>query len=159
MTAGLLFHCHHSEYLAEWTDCAEERFEYVERNKSKDEVELRFALFAFVPAEDLPEGIRRACAELDKAYAEWHKVNAEWNKACAEWDKACAEWDKAYAEWLKACAEWRKACAEWAEKNHKRLCHPNCPWDGETIFAKGTSVAALAGERAIGCMFNELPKR
>jgi len=112
MTAGLLFHCHHSEHLAEWTDNAEERFKYVERTKPKNEVELRFALFMFVSIEDLPEAIR---------------------KACAKWDKASAEW--------------RKACAEWSKKNHKRLCHPNCPWDGVTIFAKGTSVAALAGEK------------
>jgi len=131
MTAGLLFHCHHT-VLAEWTDNAEERAEYILRHKPRGEVELRLALLTLVPVEDLPGNMR------DKAYAEW-------DKACAEWDKARAERDK--------------ACAEWAEKNHKRLCHPNCPWDGETIFAKGTSVAALAGERAIGCMFNELPKR
>ncbi len=30
------------------------------------------------------------------------------------------------------------------EAFHREHCHPNCPWDGRTIFAKGCSVKVLA---------------
>lgn len=28
---------------------------------------------------------------------------------------------------------------------HKEHCHPRCPWDGKTIFAKGTGIEVLDG--------------
>ena len=29
---------------------------------------------------------------------------------------------------------------------HRQICHPNCPWNGKTIFSRGKSIEALAGE-------------
>ena len=111
-----LMHCHHED-LIEKTDDPQERFRCVE-NKPPDEVELRFALFTVIDGED---------AELlDAALAEYNKVRApaweEYNKVCAP---AWEEYNKVYDE------------------IHARRCHPNCPWDGKTIFSKGKDAKVL----------------
>jgi hypothetical protein len=50
---------------------------------------------------EIPERLRKAGAELRKAYAEWNE--AEWRKAYAEWNEADAEtW---HAKWC-GCSEW-----------------------------------------------------
>jgi hypothetical protein len=67
----------------------------------------------------------------DAALAEYNKAidpaKAKYNKAI---DAAWAKYSKATAA---ALAEYNKVC----EEVHRRRCHPNCPWDGQTIFARG----------------------
>lgn len=121
MTAGILFHCHHEE-LAEWTDNVEERCEWILFEKPKKERKLRLALLRLVPLEDLPADVRRV-------YVAW----------------ATPDPTGIYAPSIEVCGDWMRTCARWAKENHAKYCHPNCPWDGETIFAKGTSPDVLWG--------------
>ena len=49
------------------------------------------------------------------------------------------EWREAHAKLEEADAKWREAYAKHMpeiEALHKKE-HPNCPWDGKTIFPKG----------------------
>jgi hypothetical protein len=129
VTAGLLFHCHHRS-LIEWTDNAEERCRWVEHNKRGDGVELRFALFTLIRLKDLPENVR-------KAYNNWTHPPKPF---------LCTEDYDPDARWRRYTDIWEETYPAWARENHKRLCHPNCPWDGKTIFAKGTSATILEKE-------------
>jgi hypothetical protein len=128
-----LSHCHHSggNLLIEPTHDPQERFRWVEENKPQDEIELRFALFTVIDGED--------AAIMDAA---WKKYNKAVAPAWAEYSQASyAEYSQAFnAPWAEyasalaaAVAEYNKVC----EEVHRRRCHPNCPWDGETIFARG----------------------
>ncbi len=146
-------HIHHSLVCEVLLEPAENRIEYILRQKPNSEQALRLRLMR--PLRQTPPDLRKAYAELrkadaergkasaewNKAYAEWHKADAEWDKADAEWDKADAEWHKAYAEWGKASAEWHKAyaewgkaSAEWGKAHHASNCVPGCTWNGRTIF-------------------------
>ncbi|OGC90201.1 MAG: hypothetical protein A2W25_15465 [candidate division Zixibacteria bacterium RBG_16_53_22] len=78
-------------------------------------------------------------SELDavdaKWRSEWDAVHAKWQ---SEWDAVHAkwrsEWDAVHAKWR---SEWDAVHAKWQSELdafHARVCVPNCPWDGQTIF-------------------------
>ena len=84
-----------------------------------------------------------------KASAAFDKASAAYLKARAAYLKARAALDKARAALAKACAALAKACAAYlasfdVEAWHREVCLPNCPWDGQTIFAKGKSIEVLS---------------
>ena len=45
---------------------------------------------------------------------------------------------KADADRQKAYADWQKADADLAALVHDKVCYSNCPWNGKTIFPKGS---------------------
>jgi len=108
-----LMHSHH-DVLFEPTTNPAERYEYIIKEKRKEELALRLALFALVPDEALERYV------LPGKSAEWDKARGE---------LANAVLDKAYAE-----------CVDW-EGLHRELCWSWCP--GEKIFSKGYSTEAL----------------
>ena len=145
----LYWHSAHSTHLITWMTRAEaeERRETIATEKPEEERALRLALFKPVKAP-LPARIQKARAALMKAYAAWAKADAAWMKADAAWMKAYAAWVKADAAWDKDYAAWKKAMDDYMPaliKLHAKECHPNCPWDGNTIFAKGTGIEVLEG--------------
>jgi len=101
----------------------DERRRYIDTVKPEEERPLRQALFLMIP--ELPRS---------PLFAAWTKAAAAREKAAVAWGKADAAWGKAYAAYLASVN---------ADTLHKRLCHPNCPWDGETIFARGKSIDVL----------------
>ena len=107
----LVQHCHHEVGCETLTQAAEDRIAYILSYKPVPEQALRLRLFRPIAVKGLP-------AEYQKARAELRKARAACRKARAEWRKAFAEWRKAY------------------NASHSVLCkEPDCPWNGETIFA------------------------
>ena len=165
---AILMHGHHAGSLFTVGRELGERVEQIKREKPVAEQALRLALIQDVTAL-LPQTKARAAhdealAALDKAWAALDKARAALDNAWAALDKARAALDKAWAALDKARAAYDKARTAFdealaahdeawtayvvsfdTEAFHREHCHPNCPWDGKTIFAKGTSIEVLEG--------------
>ena len=156
---GEYWHTHHDQ-LFEYCWSYEERAEYINTRKPPEERELRLALFRAIPAELLPPELIEAGKAKDeagkaysvawKAYAEAREVYAGAWKPYVKAGKALDEARKAYSETVNAYTEAEKALAEAFQNHlpeiealHRTHCHPRCPWDGKTIFAKGVSIDVL----------------
>ena len=99
------WHIHH-EVIAEPTEDIGKRKEYVRINKPKGEVETRLRLMVPVKDQD----------SVDKAYKKYIAIKVKaWEDYDAIKDKAREEYN-AKLELL-----------------HKKE-HPDCPWNGKTIF-------------------------
>ena len=120
---GLAFHCHHDR-LAEWCWDYEGRLEYIQTEKPEEERELRKALFQLIPIELLPAAFVEAADAFGAAFASQISVRKV--------DKARVAFNKILA-------------AVNLDALHRQICHPNCPWNGKTIFSRGKSIEALAG--------------
>lgn len=107
--AGFAFHVHHDR-LVEWCTDYDERVKYIQCHKPQYEQALRLRLFNLIPQNRVP-------LDLVKAWEAYIKAG-----------KAC---DKAWEACIKAGETYDKEL----EILHQELC-PNCPWDGQTIFAK-----------------------
>ena len=134
-------HLHHGIAVERLTEPPEARISHILASKDYSEQALRLRLFRPVFRGGIP--MNTTYAEVDAVYVRWDAAYAELKKAftimksspgykwCqpnSEYDKACLKYGQARAEALKALA-----------KFHEDLCMtPGCPWDGETIFAKGT---------------------
>jgi hypothetical protein len=144
-------HCHHEVLGETLTEDAEDRISYILSTKPEHEQALRLRLFR--PASQIQlKKFNKAYADWQKAYADWQKADADWQKAYADWQKedadrqkadadrqkAYADRQKAYADWQKAYADWQKAYADLAALVHDKVCYSNCPWNGKTIFPKGS---------------------
>ena len=88
---------------------------------------------------------READAKRMEAYAKWREADAKRREAYAKWREADAKWREAYAKWREADAKLKEAYAKWREADAKCLPrikalhkeeHPDCPWDGTTIFPR-----------------------
>ena len=137
---AILMHGHHAGSLFTVGRELGERVEQIKREKPVAEQALRLALIQDVTAL-LPQTKARAAhdealAALDKAWAALDKARAALDKAWAALDKARAAYDKARTAYVVSFD---------TEAFHREHCHPNCPWDGKTIFAKGTSIEVLEG--------------
>lgn len=156
---GLAFHCHH-DVLVEFVYDYAERVTYIREGKPPEERELRLALFRMIPVTLLPltpqqVEYSKAWAARGKAKAAYDEAEAAYGQAWAEYDEPWAARDKAWAVRDKAWAAYGKAWATTDKAKaayirtldivalHRTVCHPNCPWDGKTIFAKGTSISVL----------------
>ena len=113
------WHSAHSEHLITWMTRAEakERREIIAGYKPENERELRLALFKPVKGT-LPAGLEGAATTWAKTYAVWMKPHIAWENALRDNMPSVL-------------------------KLHSKECHPNCPWDGRTIFARGTGIEAL----------------
>ena len=109
MIYGYALHVHHNGPVIEMlTEPIENRIAYIRAHKPASEQETRLRLLRQLTDEEV--------ALLPSA----------WAKAHAAWLKADAARVKADAAWLKARPE--------LEALHARICVPDCPWDGTTIF-------------------------
>ena len=64
--SGLAFHCHH-DVLVEHVYDYNERVEFIKKNKSIEEQELRLRLFRLIPYNRLPKRGLKASNEAEKA--------------------------------------------------------------------------------------------
>ena|SRR3990167_4315967 len=137
---AILMHGHHAGSLFTVGRELGERVEQIKREKPVAEQALRLALIQDVTAL-LPQTKARAAhdealAALDKAWAALDKARAAYDKARTAFDEALAAHDEAWTAYVVSFD---------TEAFHREHCHPNCPWDGKTIFAKGTSIEVLEG--------------
>ena len=121
----------------------QERLVEIEHNKPLNQIPLRERLMERAISEsdaaefDAIDAKRQS--ELDAIEAkwrpEWDAVNAnrqaELDAIEAKWQ---AKWDVVSAKWQ---PEWDAVNAKRQSERdafHARVCVPNCPWDGQTIF-------------------------
>ena len=106
----LYWHIHH-EILIEETFNIQERIDYIREGKPEDEIPLRLKLMTPV-------------LHPEKLPARFRKAREAYYKASKARDKASKAYDKAM-----------EACTPQIEKLHKEE-HPDCPWNGKTIFSE-----------------------
>ena len=152
-----IMHGHHAGSLFSHLTSLEERVRELKREKPPEEQELRLALIQDV-SDLLPDTPKRAA---NKAWAAYKRTKVAYTKAWAtsylklaphyNYKKAwAAHYKKAWVAHTKAWATYLELWAAYLESFdgeafHKEHCHPQCPWDGETIFARGTDVSVLVG--------------
>ena len=116
------WHIHH-DTLCEGTTDIKERMAYIKDNKPPNEIPLRLKLMQKVKS---PSKLPR----------EWKEVYQKWVVADQKWGEAYQKREEAYQKWEEACQKWVEACHKYKpqiEALHK-IEHPNCPWNGESIF-------------------------
>src|SRR3990167_7016935 len=128
---AILMHGHHAGSVFTVGRELGERVEQIKREKPVAEQALRLALIQDVTAL-LPQ--TKARAAHDEALAALDKAWAALDKARAALDEALAAHDEAWTAYVVSFD---------TEAFHREHCHSNCPWDGKTIFAKGTSIEVL----------------
>ena len=111
-----MWHLHHKVLAEPLTEPLQNRLDYIRTAKPASEVATRLRLISPV-AGLLPE-------PLVKARAVYEKARAAYEKAWAAYDKARAASEKAWA-----------AYKPQLEALHSTE-HPDCPWDGRTIFPR-----------------------
>jgi len=117
----LYVHAHHAVLCFEWRDknFYEQRLEVFDESKAQDEppwkIERRKRLFAVV--ESLPQEFHKALQENEKADQGWERARRGWERARRKREKILHEYG--------------------IERLHAEVClakHPDCPWNGKTIF-------------------------
>ena len=122
------WHIHH-KILCEPTYDIDERIKYIKENKPKKEVSKRLRLMTPVLH---PEKLPKKFSEVLDAFTKAQKIYIEAHDAFyADYIKAF----KAYSKVQEACIEAFTTYATQLEELHKKE-HPNCPWNGKTIFPK-----------------------
>lgn len=119
-------HGHHNVLFIYFPDDAAvaARRRVIETRKPEEECALRLALL-----RDVTDLLPR---------------NAEW-AAC---ERALAAYKQTWTAYAQAQAAYEQARAAFeasfdVEAFHAAHCHPRCPWDGTTIFARGKGVEVL----------------
>ena len=141
----LYWHIHHEILLEETTDI-QERIDYIRANKPEKEIPLRLKLMTKVQhPEKLPASFRKAWEAYCKAGEAYCKAREAYDKAWEAYDKAGEAYDKAREAYDKAGEAYDKAreaydkameaCTPQIEKLHREE-HPDCPWNGKTIFSE-----------------------
>ena len=129
-TTKLYWHIHHNVLLEE-TSNIQERIDYIKAEKPEAEIPLRLKLMTPVlHPEKLPARFQKVSEDYNKAWKDYYKFPAS-KKAEEDYDKAREAYHKAWGDYHKA----RKDCNTEIEKLHREE-HPDCPWNGETIFGK-----------------------
>ena len=153
MTKSTLYwHIHHEILLEETTDI-QERIDYIRANKPEKEIPLRLKLMTPVlHPEKLPSSFRKAWEAYCKAREAYDKTWEVYNKALEVYINTWEAYDKAretcYNTWKvsdkkrkdynKADEVYHKALEVYSpqiEKLHREE-HPDCPWNGKTIFSE-----------------------
>ena len=107
------WHIHH-DILCEGTTDIEERIAYVKNNKPTSEISLRLKLMEKVKSPS----------------------KLELKEADQKWEETCQKRGEAYQKWMEADQKWDEVYRQHKpqlEALHK-IEHPNCPWDGKSIF-------------------------
>ncbi|MCC6311389.1 MAG: hypothetical protein IT345_10785 [Trueperaceae bacterium] len=126
---------HHEQLAEPLTEPLANRLDYIRSYKPEHERDTRLRLIDPVKGEP-PEPLIKAWAAYVKAGAASNKAGAAYNKACAAYVKAGAASAKARAAYNKAgaaSAKARAASTSDLEALHA-IEHPDCPWNGRTIF-------------------------
>ena len=121
------WHIHH-DILCEGTTDIEERIAYVKNNKPTSEISLRLKLMEKVKS---PSKL-----EWKEADQKWREAYQKWKEAYQKWKEACQKREEAYQKWMEADQKWDEVYRQHKpqlEALHK-IEHPNCPWDGKSIF-------------------------
>jgi len=124
--AGFAFHVHH-DVLMEICTNYKERVEYIKEHKPRGEQEIRLRLFQLISPARLPRPLAKALEACDKT-----------REACDKAWEAYAKAGEAYDKAREACDKALEAYKPQINELHKELC-PDCPWDGETIFAQSAT--------------------
>ena len=103
------WHLHHKVLCEALTEPIQNRISYIRSTKPKGEVETRLRCM-------------KPVLHPKKLPVKWKEADAKRKEAYAKWKEADAKLSEAYAE-----------CLPQIEALHKKE-HPNCPWDGKTIF-------------------------
>ena len=120
------WHVHHEVLCEALTEPIQNRIDYIKRYKYASEVETRLrCMTPVLHPERLP-------VEWEEAYAKWKEAGEKREEAYAKWEEADAKRREAYAKRREAYAKWLPQI----EALHKQE-HPDCPWNGKTIFPKG----------------------
>jgi len=129
-TKGFFTLPHHKEHLIEWSYNIIERIDYINREKSKGEREIRLRHIVYVPASLIPMKFQKARGAYYRARGACDKARAAWDRAWEAYGRAREAYDRAMADYDKA----RAAC----DKNktllkylHKNV--PDCKWNGKEI--------------------------
>lgn len=153
---GYAFHTHHYA-LVEWCWDYKERTNYIEQWKPLGEQELRLRLFRLIPANHIPLALLEAGNVYQKAVviyrreelayqlarvAFYHKTGGSRSRVVAAYPRARVSYDEAKDTYNEAVDSFREAVDSFREAGnafdwgalHNELC-PDCPWDGESIFA------------------------
>src|SRR3990167_2648345 len=120
MKLTFALHVHHEGPVIELlTEPIENRINYINANKSSGEIETRLRLLRELTEEEV-EQLPPAWVEAYRVYREAYRV---WGEAYRAYGEADWVWVKAY-----------RVYAPQLEALHTRICLPDCPWDGKTIF-------------------------
>ena len=134
----LYWHIHH-DTLLEKTSNIQERIDYIKEEKPEAEIPLRLKLMTPVlHPEKLPARFQKAWEAYDKAEEASAKAWKAYLKAREACNKALKAYIKASEDCIKAREAYdkvREASAAEIEKLHREE-HPDCSWNGETIFSK-----------------------
>ncbi len=131
----LYWHIHH-EILIEETTNIQERIDYIRANKPEKEIPLHLKLMTPVlHPEKLPARFRKAREAYYKASKARDKAREAYDKAREAYDKAREAYYKAREASWEAYYNAREAYTPQIEKLHKEE-HPDCPWNGKTIFSE-----------------------
>lgn len=130
----IIMHAHHEDSLFSFLPSLKTRVSEIKRFKPADEQGLRLALIQDV-TDLLPEDDARQAFENA-----WRAF-----RIASEEDDARQE---VYKDAQQAFSDAKQVYNTSFDVDafHARHCHPKCPWDGQTIFAKGTSVSVLGAE-------------
>ena len=81
-TKGFFWHVHHNE-LVEWSDNIQERIDYINKDKPKQEIALRLKLLQPVNGK-LPDEYVKADEARVKAYKAWEKAREKYKSQIEE---------------------------------------------------------------------------
>ena len=127
------WHVHHTTLCEPLTEPLVNRLDYIRKHKPESEQAIRLALISPVKGT-IPAAYVKARVALDKAGAAFVKARVALDKAGAAYVKAGVAYDKA---WVALDKAWAAARPE-LETLHA-IEHPDCPWNGWTIFPGGTA--------------------
>ena len=156
----IIMHAHHAYSLFSCLSSLKNRIAEIKVRKPLEEQALRSALIQDVtddlPKNDARDGWEKAGKDrkeaeeaFEKAYALYYEASLTRNGAWKAYEELQTNHDRTYIRYVRADAVYERAEKSYldsfdVEEFHRSHCHPNCPWDGTTIFAKGTGVEVLS---------------
>ena len=123
-----MWHIHHTQLVERLMHGLQSRIDWIRSEKPIAEIDTRLRLLTLVRDQDAMTAIDR---QFNDAFAELvvpmpimplRPTEEDYARLDAEWYAYNARFDAIYAE--------RKA----AEETLHKIEHPNCPWNGKTIF-------------------------
>ena len=134
------WHVHHEILCEPLTGRLENRLRYIRTEKAKietpEQIALRLRLISPVVGA-LPAPFVKARAAYRKAQAAYRKAQAASVKVWAAYINAWAASDKAWAAYdtARAASDTAWAASEPELEALHAIEHPDCPWDGKSIFS------------------------
>ena len=124
-----IMHCHHDRLIEPARAPLAERIAFIKLTKPRGEQALRLRLIRKVPARLIPVWLRVVAAEYQRAEAALLNEIGSYRDELEVQHK----YDAARFAYTHVLFDNQAAL----EELHKRLCKPDCPWNGRTIFPRG----------------------